>query len=62
LIPENNLVEGGIKDYGNFKEGFCFKIETEIPNEKFVQTKENLSPLLRRRKILYAVNESHEKQ
>lgn len=42
LIPETHLKEGGIKDYGNFKEGFCFKIETEIPEEKFVQSSDNL--------------------
>jgi len=44
LIPETNLKEGSIKDYGNFKEGFCFKVETEIPQEKFIQSKENLTP------------------
>jgi len=36
LIPETNLKEGSIKDNGNFKEGFCFKVETEIPQEKFI--------------------------
>ncbi len=61
MIPENNLVEGGIKDYGNFKEGFCFKIETEIPNEKFVQTKENLSPLSKKN-VRWIICNNNEKE
>lgn len=43
LIPESDIHAGGIKDYGNFKEGFCFKVQTDIPEDHFVPTPEKLT-------------------
>lgn len=30
-IPEHYNFEGGVKDFGRFSEGFCFKVITEVP-------------------------------
>ncbi len=35
---------GGVKDYGKFNEGYCFRVSTKIPTKHFIQTKENLEP------------------
>ena len=44
VIPDTAIRTGGIKDYGKFDEGFCFRINTKTPSEYFKQTMENLEP------------------
>ena len=44
IIPDTGIRTGGIKDYGKFDEGFCFRINTKVPNEYFKQSMENLTP------------------
>ena len=44
VIPDTGIRTGGIKDYGKFDEGFCFRINTKVPSEFFKQTMENLAP------------------
>ena len=44
VIPDTGIRTGGIKPYGKFDEGFCFRVNTKQPNEYFKQSMENLSP------------------
>jgi hypothetical protein len=43
-IPEDNHYAGGIKDFGKFDEGFCFKVSVKIPTEPFTMTQETPIP------------------
>merc|ERR1712032_148994 len=44
VIPDTAIKTGGVKDYGKFDEGFCFRVNTKVPMEFFQQTMENLEP------------------
>lgn len=43
-IPDNDNFQGGIRDFGKFDEGYCFKINSKIPLERFVPTAEKPEP------------------
>ena len=43
-IADDQIRSGGIKDYGKFNEGYCFRINARIPTVKYVQTLEDLTP------------------
>jgi hypothetical protein len=34
-IPENKQTNGGVRDFGQFSEGFCFQVKTIIPKDVF---------------------------
>jgi hypothetical protein len=43
-VPDGDIKKGGVRDYGKFDEGFCFRVSTKIPTTHFIQSQENLEP------------------
>jgi hypothetical protein len=61
-IPEDNHYAGGIKDFGKFDEGFCFKVSGKIPTDQFVMSEQTPSPDIGKdRKWVFCVDSEDEK-
>ena len=45
-IPEGDNYIGGVRDFGKFAEGACFRVLTKEPLEPFIMSEEVLEPKL----------------
>ena len=43
-IPETKRDQGGVKDFGKFNEGYCFKVLTTVPGEYYQMSISSASP------------------
>ncbi len=60
MIPENRPIEGGVKDVGNFSEGFCLQVNTIIPDFPFQSSVNQAEPKTGKHEIWVICTDNHQ--